>query len=493
MNNQENPNDDDPLNKIFIYIEELNKDPDSQRPSYKGGDKNTGDETKKPPRRNPSRKAKSKKNDKKPKNTTSNSTKRKSSKSFENPFFRDRRPPPPNPFGFPPIFSFILGGPEDDDENSCRGPKYKALRDKIKNSNLEDSVKTMCLERLKNCDSDKQKYMEWFENLLKIPFKKYSNLPVSINDPIENIHSFFEESQNILNNSVYGLDKVKEEIINYIGQFISTNNMSSPRVIGLQGSAGVGKTKIIKSGLSECIKRPMKFLSMGGVRDSSHFLGFDFTYSGSRHGIIVQSLIDTGVMNPIIFMDELDKISNTTEGIDVQNLLIHLTDPVQNMKFHDKYYAGIDIDLSKVVFVFSFNDIELVNPILRDRINIIKVPDPSEKEKIVIGKNFLTKEIAPNVGLKIDDIIFTDETVKHIITKFCKNDKGVRGLKKCIETLMLKINTSRFLGKLQKYKTLEKVLKTNNLFPLEMTIEIIDELIDKEHNPKDELISHMFM
>ena len=447
MNNPNN-DDNDPFNKIFMYLEDLKQDPDSQIPPYK----NT------PPRRNPPRKAKNKKKDNKTKNNGSESKNKKRPSnqdpmSRNNHFFRDRIPPP-NPFGFPPIFSFILGGgmDDEDDEGGCRNPKYKALRHKIKKSNLEDKVKTMCLERLKHVDSDKQKHIEWFESLLKIPFGKFANLPVSINDPIEKIHEYFESAYNTLNESVYGLDKVKEEIINYIGQFISTNNKSTPRVIGLHGVAGCGKTSIIKRGLSECLKRPMKFISMGGVRDSSHFLGFDFTYSGSRHGFIVQALMEAEVMNPIIFMDELDKISNTTDGIDVQNLLVHLTDPIQNMKFQDKYFVGVEIDLSQVVIVFSFNDIDLINPILKDRINIIKVPDPDEKSKIVIGTKYFPKEISPNIGLKYDDIIFSDEVVKHIITKFCKSDKGVRGLKKCMETIMLKINTARFLGKLQKYK-----------------------------------------
>ncbi len=511
-------NDDVPQNNVFVYIEDpVNfglPNPNSQSnktgPSSQAGKKSFPPNEKNVPRRNPPRKVKSNskddgrnpKTDKKNtgpktqnKNSKSSSNKKRKTRSRDNndPFSRiPFRQPPPFFGGMPPIFSILFAGDDDEDDGGCRNPKYKSMKDRIKKSNLDEKTKQMCLDRLKNSDSDKQKHMEWFENLLKIPFGKFANMPISINDTTEQIHSYFETCMNKLNDSVHGLDKVKEEILNYIAQFVSTDNKSSPRVIGLQGSAGVGKTALIKRGLSDCLNRPMKFLSMGGVRDSSHFLGFDFTYSGSRHGIIAQSLIDTGIMNPIIFMDELDKVSNTTEGIDVQNLLIHLTDPVQNMEFHDKYFAGINIDLSKVVFVFSFNDLDLINPILKDRINIIKVPDPDEKAKVVIGQKYLVKEIAPNIGLNIDDIIFPEETIKHIITSFCKNDKGVRGLKKCIETVMLKINTARFLGKLQKYKLLEKELKKEKYFPLTVNKEIIDELIQKEHNPKDEIMMHMF-
>ena len=513
-------NDDVPQNNVFVYIEDTvnfglpNSDIGSgEKQSFSacGNNDSQSNKTgpfqaeKNIPRRNPPRKAKSNskdegrnpKNDKKNKgqktqNKNSNKKRKTRSRDNQDPFSRIPFRQPPSFFGgMPPIFSILFTG-DDEDDGGCRNPKYKSMKDRIKKSNLDEKTKQMCLDRLKNSDSDKQKHMEWFENLLKIPFGKFANMPININNSTEKIHEYFETCMNKLNDSVHGLDKVKEEILNYIAQFVSTDNKSSPRVIGLQGSAGVGKTQLIKRGLSECLGRPMKFLSMGGIRDSSHFLGFEFTYSGSRHGIIVQSLIDTGVMNPIIFMDELDKVSNTTDGIDVQNLLIHLTDPVQNMEFHDKYFAGINIDLSKVVLVFSFNDIDLINPILKDRINIIKVPDPDEKAKIVIGQKFLVKEIAPNIGLNIDDIIFPEETIKHIITSFCKNDKGVRGLKKCIETVMLKINTARFLGKLQKYKILEKELKKEKYFPLTVTKEIVDELIQKEHNPKDEIMMHMF-
>jgi ATP-dependent Lon protease len=392
----------------------------------------------------------------------------------------------------PMIFPFLLSAihtASSIDDDDVKGPKnkHKSLKDRIIKSNLDEKVKTMCLDRLKHSDSDKQKQLEWFNSLLNIPFKKYAELPINTSNTEDEIQNYFEEANNKLNDAIYGNDKVKEEIINYVAQFISTNNSCAPRIIGLSGSAGVGKTAIIKRGLSEVLKRPMKFISMGGIRDSSHFLGFEYTYSGSRYGAIVQSLIECGVMNPIIFMDELDKISNTTDGIDIQNLLIHLTDPVQNMKFQDKYFSGIDIDLSKVVFVFSFNDVNLISPILKDRIHIIKVPDPDDKSKVIIGQKYLIKEISPNIGIKEGDIEFSDEVMRFIIQDYCSNDKGVRGLKRCIETIMLKINTARFLGKLQKYKCLK-----NMKFPIKISKEMVEELIKKERDPRDDLIRSMF-
>ena len=405
--------------------------------------------------------------------------------------------PPPEPVRilFPFVFHARPGHRDDDDEDGededdrSFKSKIKKLKVRIIASGMEEKVKKMALTRLKTVNEfNACKELEWFEMLLKIPFGKYSKLPVGTGDSQEKIEEFFENAQKNLDNAVYGMDKVKEEIINYIAQFISTNGESMPRIIGLVGHPGLGKTAIIRRGLSESLKRPMKCISMGGIRDSSHFVGFDFTYSGSKCGCIVQTLSELGVMNPIIFMDELDKISFTNDGLDVQNLLVHLTDPVQNNTFVDKYFSGIELDLSKAIFIFSFNDEKLVSPILKDRLHIIEVPTPTEKEKIIIGKKHLLKELCPNIGMTFENINFEDEVMRYIIQQHCKDDKGVRGLKRCIETILLKINTARFLGRLNKYKTL-KVIN----FPITITKEMVDELVEKNKNDKDEFIRHMFL
>jgi ATP-dependent Lon protease len=362
------------------------------------------------------------------------------------------------------------------------------MEDEIFNSGMDKSVKEYVLSKLRNIDiNDKTKQIEWIEGILKIPWKKYAKLPVNKNNKTETIQTYFDFAVKTLNESVYGMDIVKEEMINYIAQFISSDNNCMPRIIGLVGSPGVGKTRIIRSGLAKALSRPIKCISMGGLCDSSHFVGFDYTYSGSRYGLIVQTLMETGVMNPIIFMDELDKISNTHSGMEIQNLLIHLTDPVQNNTFQDKYFSGIHIDLSKVVFIFSYNDEKSISPILKDRIYSIRVPDPDIKAKVIIGKDYLTKEITPNIGLKLEDIVFTEDILRYIIKEYCENDKGIRGLKKCMETIYLKINTARFM-KEPKYKSLKDVS-----FPVTLTEKIVKDCIKKEENESyDYIMRHMF-
>jgi glycosyltransferase involved in cell wall biosynthesis len=163
-----------------------------------------------------------------------------------------------------------------------------------------------------------------------------------------------------------------------------------PRVICLQGQAGVGKTSFIRNGISKILNRPFKHINMGGICDGDYLIGHESTYVGSKPGMIVNSLIESKVMNPIIFMDEVDEISNSEKGIDVQSVLIHLTDPVQNSDFQDKYFGGLKIDLSKVLFVFSCNDESKISPILKDRLNIIKAIADSGLNITIIGNGWET-------------------------------------------------------------------------------------------------------
>lgn len=371
--------------------------------------------------------------------------------------------------------------------SSSSRPKTKKqqLEDRIRKSKLPAKFLDDVLSRLQNLDSEKNKQIEWFESLLRIPFGEYASVPITEDSSCqEDIEEYFAMIKTHLDTAVYGLDTVKEEITNYIAQFVSTSGNCSPRIIGLSGSPGVGKTSIIRRGLADSLKRPMRCISMGGITDSSHFVGFDYTYSGSRYGAIVNALMDAKVMNPIIFMDELDKISNTQSGIEVQNLLIHLTDPMQNANFQDKYFAGIDIDLTKVIFVFAYNDPSLINPILKDRIFNIHVPDPSKDAKVVIGQKYLVRELEPLVGIPNGRLVFSRDTILYIINHYCRDDRGVRGIKKCIESIMLKCNTSKYLGKNQMYKSLKSV-NWNQSDPIEITPEMVGDLIKQvpDSNP----------
>ena len=174
-----------------------------------------------------------------------------------------------------------------------------------------------------------------------------------------------------MNNAIYGHMEAKTHILQVIGKWIR-NPDSLGNVLAIQGPMGNGKTTLIKNGIAKSLNRPFEFVALGGASDSAFFEGHSYTYEGSRWGRIVDILHKCGSMNPIICFDELDKVSETAKGDEIINMLIHMTDSSQNSKFQDNYFPGIDIDLSKVLFIFSFNDENKINRILKDRMYVIR-------------------------------------------------------------------------------------------------------------------------
>lgn len=361
--------------------------------------------------------------------------------------------------------------------------KIKTLKNKIPEMNIKQEQKDKLLSMLKSGNLD-DKRLEWFDTLTKIPFGNYTKYDVNIED-MDNTKEYIKNIYSNLNNSVWGMYDVKEEILNYVTQCIIQPD-SKPRVLALCGQPGIGKTKIVRDGISKSLNREMRCFSMGGIKDSSTFLGFDYTYVGSKYGAIVQALIDCKTMNPILFFDELDKISHTKEGMDIENLLIHLTDPVQNHDFHDKYFSGIPIDISKSLLIFSFNDMDSISPILRDRLHIINIPSPSVKDKINIASKYFVKEYLLNFNLKEDEVTFDNDVLKYIIERYTNDESGVRRLKRCIETICMKINTSKLLGTFVKELNLS-TSKLNIQLPITLTKQHIDVLLHVKDHKSDKI------
>jgi ATP-dependent Lon protease len=208
---------------------------------------------------------------------------------------------------------------------------------------------------------------------------------------------------------------------------------------------GNGKTTLVKEGICKAMKRPFAFVPLGGMQDSSYMIGHEYTYEGSKPGRIIEILTESGCMNPVIYFDELDKISKTEKGMEIENFLCHLTDTSQNTDFQDKYLSGINFDLSKATFIFSYNDPKKVNPILLDRFYKIKTKGFNEKNKTTIFKDYLLPRILKEFSFNKSDIEFTDEAIKQLINNYTENEKGVRNLKRTIETIVSKINVLRYM------------------------------------------------
>jgi ATP-dependent Lon protease len=204
----------------------------------------------------------------------------------------------------------------------------------------------------------------------------------------------------------------------------------------------VGKTSLIKNGISKALGWPFQFISLGGDSDASTYTGHQLVYESSHCGKIVNSLIASKSMSTVLMFDEVDKISQTPKGEEVMNLLIHLTDPVQNADFEDKYLAGVPIDLSKVMFVFSANDINKIDRVLLDRMMVIDLKGYDLKQKTVIAEQYLLPVALKEVNL-VEKVAISKEILTMVIEEYAKEEEGVRELKRCIEQMTQKINMLR--------------------------------------------------
>jgi len=318
------------------------------------------------------------------------------------------------------------------------------------------------------------KIKNWVDTFMRIPFDNYESLPISIENGVEQCHDFMENAQKTLDSAVYGLNDAKMQIMQMLGQLL-TNPKAIGTAIAIHGPPGTGKTSLVKEGISKILNRPFAFIALGGATDSSFLEGHSYTYEGSTWGKIVQILIDSKCMNPVIYFDELDKISDTPRGEEIAGILTHLTDTTQNCQFHDKYFAEINFDLSKCLFIFSYNDESKVNPILKDRMYRIQTKGYNQKQKIQISNNYLLPKIKEQVKFNDDDIIIPDDAIHYIVDNYCNKEDGVRNLKRCLEIIHTKLNLYRLMK--PGTNLFEEDMSLTVSFPFTVTKDIIDKLI----------------
>lgn len=256
------------------------------------------------------------------------------------------------------------------------------------------------------------------------------------------ITDYMSNVKTILDEAIHGHENAKKQIERIIGQWI--NGEQDGYCFGFEGPPGVGKTSLAKRGLSNCLKdadghgRPFAMIQMGGETNGSTLHGHNYTYVGSTWGGIVQILIDKKCMNPIIFIDEIDKISQTEHGREIVGILTHLLDPTQNDSFQDKYFSGIDLDLSKALFILSYNNVESIDKILLDRIHRIKFSCLTLEEKLEVAKTHMLPEIYKKMGME-GMIHFSREVLVELIEEYV-SEPGVRKLKELLFEIIGEIN-----------------------------------------------------
>ena len=372
----------------------------------------------------------------------------------------------------------------------------KPYRLALLQSNIPAKYKAVAMQKLNVLkmmdpgDNEYYKIKNWVDTFMKVPFNVQKSLSVSMTDGVEACHNFMGNAKQILDNCVYGLDDAKMQIMQMVGQWIS-NPSAMGTAIAIKGPPGTGKTSLVKEGISKILGREFAFIALGGTGDSSFLEGHSYTYEGSSWGKIVQILVDSKCMNPVIYFDELDKISETPRGEEIVGILTHLTDTSQNSEFHDKYFSEISFDLSKCLFIFSYNDESRVNPILKDRMYRIQTKGYEAKEKVTIAKNYMLPKIREQVAFQEGDVIIPDDVIQYIAgsQSLTKGESGVRNLKRCLEIIHTKLNLFRLMkpGDNMFMKEIDIEVK----FPFTVTRQLVDKFV-KSDEPQNQTFLSMY-
>jgi len=288
-----------------------------------------------------------------------------------------------------------------------------------------------------------QKLHTWIDTFTRIPFGMHKELPVRLGTtPPSEMAAFMTDARQQLDKVAYGLEEAKTKLIEVLGQWVC-NPTSSGCAIALKGPMGTGKTTLIKDGLSKIIQRPFEFIALGGSSDGAMLEGHSFTYIGSTWGEIVSILLRADCMNPVIYFDELDKISESPKGQELAGILTHLTDVAQNDTFKDRYFAGVPLDLSRAVFVFSYNDESKINPILLNRMFKIEVKGYDAQEKARIALDYMLPDLLREYSFTSEDVQFDESAISYITSVISGSEKGVRDMKRGLTTCLAKLNLLR--------------------------------------------------
>jgi hypothetical protein len=321
--------------------------------------------------------------------------------------------------------------------------KFRALETQTTPKIQSEIIRKIdAMTRMGSDSGEAQKMRNWVDGILRVPFGKHISLPVTMKDGPEKCSKFLNDAYSHMDKATYGMTSAKTQIMQVLAQWIS-NPESVGNVIAMRGAAGVGKTSFARNGIAGVLQRPFMFFSLGGASDVAHYVGHSYTYEGSMWGRIVDSIIQSGCMNPVLYFDELDKVSGTPHGEEITSMLIHLTDRSQNSQYHDRYFSGVDFDLSQCLFVFSFNDESKVHPVLKDRMRVINVPGYNEKEKKVIVANYIWPDILRHAGISREDLSATEEAAEHIIKEYSNGEEGMRNLIRVVEAVVSRVNLIR--------------------------------------------------
>ena len=339
--------------------------------------------------------------------------------------------------------------------------KDKSYLDKIEDAQMPDDIKSAALDELEKLERQSESSAEYnvirnyLDLLVKLPWKKSE--PEIIN---------LGEARRILDEQHYGLDKVKDRILQHLA-VMQLKKDKKGSILLLVGPPGTGKTSLGKS-IAQALGREYIRISLGGIRDEAEIRGHRRTYIGAMPGRIIQSIKKAGVINPVMVLDEVDKLMTGYNG-DPASALLEVLDPEQNNSFTD-HYLDLPYDLSEVFFVATANSLDSIPRPLLDRMEIIQISSYTMNEKFHIGKGHLIPEILEEHGLNNDQLVIEDDALRNIISEYTV-EAGVRGLKKQLATL------ARI--------TSEKIVSHKGELPFIVTVDELSDLLGRKVSSHD--------
>ena len=346
--------------------------------------------------------------------------------------------------------------------------KKQVLLSKI----MPEHVKKICLEKLdelKNANNETYKIKMYVNILIQFPWLSDfdDNIFKLVSNDKTKSKLFLENIETKLNDQIYGHNFAKNKMLQILAKLISVQGTYiSP--IALAGPPGVGKTKFAQC-LADCLEIPFVQITLGGQNDGELLHGHGYTYAGAQPGLIVKKMVDAGSARCIMYFDELDKcVSKNGQVNELMSILIHLTDPMTNGSFQDRFFQEITFPLNKVIFIFSFNDLRKIDRILLDRMEVIDVESYSVKEKITISNNYLLKQLCKDIGFEYGSVCFDPEIMTMLIEEYTF-EPGVRSLKRAIENILLKLNIDKIYQR--------GIYENNQDFSVEKPLHITKELI----------------
>lgn len=311
------------------------------------------------------------------------------------------------------------------------------LRIKVLQSNLPDSLKTQLFHDLSHPIADK--YLQWCLKMLRMPIGVYHRSIVTSDVP-----RTLREAKRSMDDIIVGQEVAKREVMKLLHQSLD-NPREAPTAyaLGLEGKPGCGKTQFVRRAMVTALNRPVISIPLGGTSDGASFLwGHSYSYEGSKEGRLAGGLMEVGCCNPIIHFDEVDKVVERERGgSEIIASLIHLIDPSANTSLRDRYLHGLDIDFSKCIFVFSYNDPEKINPVLLNRIKRIGFDTPTHVQK----KEIVQTQLIPRIQARLHTTVtFEDSTLDWMLT-VNEGDSGLRDLEKSIDHVLSCAGLSKVL------------------------------------------------